>query len=174
MQVLYHNLRYFLQFIIFGILNLLIQQTMRLTIYLILCTFIVTISSCNGDGPSDTDLVIDTLKIDTGLGIDTTNLNPIDTVTVDSAGYIDEDAALTTQIEKKYGEQWEFCDCVVRNDSVNTAIMETEDEAQIDLIIQRMDTIEKHCKELLTTPNTTPDERARHERKVNKCLKAAR
>jgi hypothetical protein len=114
------------------------------------------------------------MVFDTSLGIDTTNIKPIDTVAVDSGGYIDEDNALTTAIEKKYGEQWEFCDCVVRNDSVNTAIMETDDDAQIDLIIARMDTIEKHCKELLTTPNTTPDERARHERKVNKCLKAAR
>ncbi|NOQ74812.1 MAG: hypothetical protein GQ574_22550 [Crocinitomix sp.] len=147
---------------------------MQRFIYLILCTIIVSISSCKGDAPSGTDLDIDTTIIDTSLGIDTTNINPIDTVAVDSAGYIDEDSALTTQIEKKYGEQWEFCDCVVRNDSVNTAIMETDDDAQIDLIIMRMDTIEKHCKELLTTPNTTPDERARHERKVNKCLKAAR
>jgi hypothetical protein len=148
---------------------------MHRLIYLVLCTVIVSISSCNGDGSNGTDLGIDTLVvIDTGLGIDTTNINPIDTLAVDSAGYIDEDNALTTAIEKKYGEQWEFCDCVVRNDSVNTAIMETDDDAQIDLIITRMDTIEKHCKELLTTPNTTPDERARHERKVNKCLKAAR
>lgn len=147
---------------------------MQRFIYFFLCTIIVTISSCNGDGPNGNDLDGDTSKIDTSLGIDTTDINPLDTVAVDSAGYIDEDNALTSQIEKKYGEQWEFCDCVVRNDSVNTAIMETDDDGQIDLIIARMDTIEKHCKELLTTPNTTPDERARHERKVNKCLKAAR
>ncbi len=147
---------------------------MQRLIYPLLCTIIVSISSCNGEGPQGNDSDIDTTTIDTSLGIDTTQINPIDTVMVDSAGYIDEDNALTTIIEKKYGEQWDFCDCVVRNDSVNTAIMETDDEAQIDLIITRMDTIEKHCKEMLTTPNTTPDERARHERKVNKCLKAAR
>ncbi|MFT5822923.1 MAG: hypothetical protein ACI8ZM_004180 [Crocinitomix sp.] len=147
---------------------------MQRSIYLILCTIIVSISSCNGDAPSGIDLDVDTVGIDTSLGIDTTDINPIDTVAIDSAGYIDEDNALTSQIEKKYGEQWEFCDCVVRNDSVNTAIMETDDDAQIDLILVRMDTIEKHCKELLTAPNTTPDERARHDRKVNKCLKASR
>ncbi len=147
---------------------------MKKLIYPILCTIIVTFSSCNGEGPQGNESDTDTTTIDTSLGIDTTDITPIDTVIVDSAGYIDEDAALTTIIEKKYGEQWDFCDCVVRNDSVNTAIMETDDEAQIDLIITRMDTIEKHCKEMLTTPNTTPDERARHERKVNKCLKAAR
>lgn len=147
---------------------------MQRIIYIILCTIIVSISSCKGEAPVNTDLVIDTLKIDTALGIDTTNINPIDTVAVDSAGYIDEDKVLTSQIEKKYGEQWDFCDCVVKNDSLEKAVIATEDDAQIDLILARWEIVDVHCKEILTTPNTTPDERARHDRKVNRCLRAAR
>ena len=70
---------------------------MQRSIYFVLCAIIVSISSCNGEGPDGTDLGIDTVVvIDTGLGIDTTNINPIDTVAVDSAGYIDEDNALST------------------------------------------------------------------------------
>lgn len=144
---------------------------MQRIIYPTLFAIIVSFSSCNGDGPKSDELNSDTLAVDTTLGIDTLAIEPIDTVAVDSAGYIDEESALTTQIEKIYGEQWDFCDCVVKNDSVNTAIMETDDEAQIDLILTRMDTVDKHCKEMLTTPNTTPEERDRHERKVRKCLR---
>lgn len=131
--------------------------------------------SCNG-ASDQKDLITedaDTVLTDTVL-IDTSDTLAIDTLQVDSAGYIDEEAALTTQIEQKYGEQWDFCDCVVKNDSVNAAILETEDDAAIDAILNRMEVIDQHCKELLTMPNTTPEERAKHERKVNKCLKAAK
>ncbi len=146
------------------------KQALVLSLTVILSTF----SSCKGNAEGTTDEEIDTLAVDTSLGIDTLDIQPIDTITVDSAGYINEEAALTTQIEKQYGEQWDFCDCVVKNDSVNTAIFETDDDDQLELILARMEVIDQHCKEMLTAPNTTPDERAKHERKVNKCLKAAK
>lgn len=146
---------------------------MRTFIYLFLSASIFTFSGCNGSNDG-TEGENDSLKIDTTLGIDTTDLNAIDTVGVDSAGYIDEEAALASTIEKKYGEQWEFCDCVVKNDSVNEAIMNTDDDAKLDKILARMDVIDQHCKEMLTTPNTTPEERDRHERKVKKCLREAK
>lgn len=145
---------------------------MRKLIYLSLSAIIVTFSSCKGGGDHNGESDSDSTKIDTSLGIDTTNINPIDTVAVDSAGYIDEEEALTTQIEEVYGEQWDFCDCVVKNDSVNKAI-ETAGDDEFDALLERMDVIDQHCKEMLTTPNTTPEERDRHERKVRKCLKNA-
>jgi hypothetical protein len=146
---------------------------MKSFIYIFLSGIIVAFSACKGDGDA-IDVDVDTIAIDTTLGIDTTDINPIDTVTVDSAGYINEDEALTGTIEKIYGEQWEFCDCVVKNDSVNTAIMDTDDDAMIDLILVRMEIIDQHCKEMLTTPNKTPEEREKHERKVKNCLRAAK
>ncbi len=137
--------------------------------------FIVLFSiftACKGDGSGEGLSLSDSLGVDSLL-IDST-LNPIDTVQVDSAGYIDETLALTSQIEKIYGEQWDFCDCVIKNDSIEKAIFATDDEAQLDLILERMIVVDQHCKELLTTPNTTPDDRAKHERKVNRCLRNAK
>ncbi|MCG8575139.1 MAG: hypothetical protein MI810_09670 [Flavobacteriales bacterium] len=143
---------------------------MRTSIYCILSAILFAFASCNGEGNDSVDITdttdLDTGKIDTTLGADTTVL--------DSAGYVDEEAEIANEIEKIYGEQWEFCDCVVKNDSVNNAILEAEEDEEIDRIIARMDVIDQHCKEMLTTPNTTPDERAAHEKKVNKCLKAAK
>lgn len=138
-----------------------------------ICTVTLLLNACGGEGPTDTENNgNDTLAIDTSLGIDTTDINPIDTVAVDSAGYINEDEALTSQIEKVYGEQWDFCDCVVKNDSVNKAIESAGDD-EFDALLVRMDTIDKNCKEMLTAANTTPKERDCHKRKVRKCLKNA-
>ncbi len=146
---------------------------MKRLIFPAICTVTLLLNACGGEGPTATENNgNDTLAIDTSLGIDTTDINPIDTVAVDSAGYINEDKALTSQIEKVYGEQWDFCDCVVKNDSVNKAIESAGDD-EFDALLVRMDTIDKHCKEMLTAANTTPEERDRHKRKVRKCLKNA-
>jgi hypothetical protein len=146
---------------------------MKRLIFPAICTVTLLLNACGGEGPTDTENNgNDTLAIDTSLGIDTTDINPIDTVAVYSAGYINEDEALTSQIEKVYGEQWDFCDCVVKNDSVNKAIESAGDD-EFDALLVRMDTIDKHCKEMLTAANTTPEERDRHKRKVRKCLKNA-
>jgi hypothetical protein len=76
------------------------------------------------------------------------------------------------EIEKKYGVQWDFCTCIVKNDSVNKALQSdklTDDE--FDLLFERSEHIDQKCKGLLVQPNATPEERAMHEKKVKKCLK---
>lgn len=140
--------------------------------FLIVLPLLASISSCNGEGSEGEDINSDSLFIDT-LVIDSL-INPIDTVKVDSAGYINEEAALTSQIEKTYGVQWDFCDCIVKNDSIEKALMATNDDAVADKIFARSEVVDQHCKEILTTQNTTPDERAAHERKVKRCLKNAK
>lgn len=76
------------------------------------------------------------------------------------------------KIVKKYGEQWDFCTCVVANDSINDAFEKGGlTPAQEEKIMARWEEVDRKCKELLTTPNTTPDERAKHDKKVMKCLK---
>lgn len=76
------------------------------------------------------------------------------------------------KIVKKYGEQWDFCTCVVANDSINTAFEKgTTSAKQEEKLMARWEVVDNKCKELLTTPNTTPEERAKHEKKVRKCLK---
>ena len=76
-------------------------------------------------------------------------------------------------IVKKYGEQWDFCKCIVKSDSVNTALMEASDE-EFDNVMKRSDYIDSKCKGLLIQPNSTPEDRYKHENKVKKCLSSAK
>lgn len=76
------------------------------------------------------------------------------------------------KIVKKYGEQWDFCTCVVANDSINDAFEKGNmTPKQEEKLMARWEYVDNKCKELLTTPNTTPEERAKHDKKVMKCLK---
>lgn len=76
------------------------------------------------------------------------------------------------KIVKKYGEQWDFCTCVVANDSINDAFEKGGmTPKQEEKLMARWEYVDNKCKEMLTTPNTTPEERAKHDRKVMKCLK---
>lgn len=77
-------------------------------------------------------------------------------------------------IEKKHGEQWDFCTCVIKNDSINKAFMNDLSDEEFDRLSDRFDVIDQHCKAFLTQSSTaTPEERAIHEKKVRKCLKDA-
>ncbi|MEO9531537.1 MAG: hypothetical protein ABJG68_14630 [Crocinitomicaceae bacterium] len=135
-----------------------------------LVALIAAFSSCSGDGePADNNDQVDTLNTDTL--VDTTLVDS--TLFMDDSGYVNEEAEIENLIEATYGEQWDFCDCVVKNDSVNKAI-ETAGDDEFDAILARMEVIDNHCKAMLATPNTTPDEREAHERKVRKCLRDAK
>lgn len=77
------------------------------------------------------------------------------------------------EIVKKFGEQWDFCTCIVKSDSVNTALMEASDD-MFDAVMERSEYIDSKCKGLLILPNDTPEERSKHEKRVKKCLKEAK
>jgi hypothetical protein len=135
------------------------------------------IFSCNSSTSNNEDLINETdttiVEIDTTIvEIDTTSV--LDD-SLQQAGYVDESEEVEKEIEKKFGKQWDFCDCVVKNDSINKVFENADDlsDEEFDAAFARMEEIDKHCKELISAPNTTPDERARHKRKVRKCLKAA-
>ncbi|MEN9398943.1 MAG: hypothetical protein RL632_44 [Bacteroidota bacterium] len=76
------------------------------------------------------------------------------------------------KIEAEYGEQWDFCDCVVKGDSLNTAISAGKlSDAAFERLSKRFDEIELRCKVFkMQDPNRTPDERLAHEKKVQDCL----
>lgn len=77
------------------------------------------------------------------------------------------------KIVEKFGEQWDFCTCVHANDSINSAFEKSGmSAAQEEKLMARWEYVDNKCKELLTMPNTTPEERARHEKKVRKCLRS--
>ncbi len=78
-------------------------------------------------------------------------------------------------IKKKYGEQWDFCNCVVKGDSLNKALSnEKLSDEELDKLLLRFDEIDKKCQAFkIVDANRTPKERALHEKKVKKCLKEA-
>lgn len=138
---------------------------MKKLLYLGIAGVFTLFVSCGGDGDhtgDETDIdSLDTITEDT----------LIDSLLIDTGQYVDDDSTLSTEIEKIYGKQWDFCDCVVKNDSVNEAIENGDDNTDYDFLLVRMEEIDQHCKEMLTTDNRTPEEREAHERKVRKCLK---
>ena len=73
------------------------------------------------------------------------------------------------EIVKKFGIQWDFCTCVQKSDSVNTALMEASDD-KFDAVMERSEYIDSKCKGLLIQPNGTPEDRYKHEKKVKNCL----
>lgn len=78
------------------------------------------------------------------------------------------------KIVEKFGEQWDFCSCVIKNDSINNAFEKNLTDKQSEKLMARWEYVENKCKEFLTTPNTTPEERLEHELKVKRCLKNAK
>lgn len=79
------------------------------------------------------------------------------------------------KIEEKYGEQWDFCDCVVKGDSINKAFAKQNlPDAEFDRLAKRFDVIDEKCQAFrIQDANRTPEQRDIHERKVRKCLKEA-
>jgi hypothetical protein len=75
------------------------------------------------------------------------------------------------KIEVKYGEQWDFCKCVVVNDSIDKAIKRGDTDEKL---LDRWDIVDKKCQAFrIQNPSTTPEQREAHERRVKKCLKEA-
>ena len=72
-------------------------------------------------------------------------------------------------IEKKYGEQWDFCRCVILNDSIDKAIKAGNSNERL---LARWDFVDKKCQAFrIQDPHRTPEERERHKLKVQQCLK---
>ena len=78
----------------------------------------------------------------------------------------------TKRIKAQYGEQWDFCDCVVKGDSLNKAIAAGKlSDEEFDRISKRFDEIELRCKVFkIQDPSRTPEERLMHEKRVKQCL----
>ncbi|MCO5261013.1 MAG: hypothetical protein M9916_12810 [Crocinitomicaceae bacterium] len=80
-------------------------------------------------------------------------------------------------IEKKYGEQWGFCECVVANDSIDKAVKNLKDfeTPEAEKLLERFEYVSNKCQAFLgMDASATPEQRAKHEKKVKKCLKDAK
>ena len=128
------------------------------------------LSSCTSNEKNE--VLVESQEIDSTTEILNTDLiNDIDTSTQVNAKEFKENLKV---IEKKYGEQWGFCKCVVANDSVNEAIMNTTDfeSKEFEKLMLRSDLITQKCQAFLSMDaNKTPEERAKHEKRVKDCLK---
>lgn len=82
-----------------------------------------------------------------------------------------ERSEIKKKIEKKYGEQWDFCACIKKTDSIDRAFKGKLTADQEDKLIDRWDAVDSKCKELTTFSNATPEERAIYQKKVAKCLR---
>ena len=76
------------------------------------------------------------------------------------------------RIIEKYGEQWDFCDCVKKNDSIDKLLKNQKlTDSELDNLLKRAEEIENKCKLLLTDlKSNKPVERQRHQAKVKACL----
>jgi uncharacterized Ntn-hydrolase superfamily protein len=137
--------------------------------YLLFLTLSLVIFSC-GSNEECKDCKVDNSK-DTVVEVDDLTTAVKDTATEKKSVTV-ELKENHDKIVKKYGEQWDFCTCVVANDSINDAFERgTTNTKQEEKLMARWEVVDNKCKELLTTPNTTPEEREKHDRKVMKCLK---
>lgn len=77
-------------------------------------------------------------------------------------------------IEKKYGEQWDFCGCVLKGDSVNKAILKPNlSDKQLQKVLNRFEYINKKCQSFkIQDASRSPEQRERHEKKVKECLES--
>jgi hypothetical protein len=77
-----------------------------------------------------------------------------------------------SRIEKKYGSQWDFCDCVKKSDSIDKVLKKSAlSEAETTKLLLRADEVEKKCKLFLTDlQSKKPADRAAHQAKVKACL----
>ena len=143
--------------------------------------FLVTlfaVISCKSDSEINFETVSenDTISevIDVVDTIDKQIISDYDMSTVDKKNSQEFKQSLV-KIEKQFGEQWSFCDCVVKGDSINKAFTNPNlPDAEFDRLANRLDEIDAKCQAFrIQNPNVTPEERAKHEKKVRDCLKEA-
>lgn len=146
---------------------------MKLLLYTITIFSILSCVGCSessGEGSSEKTKLQSVRSVRT---VEDKIISNIDLSEVDDK-HSEEFVESLIQIEKQYGEQWDFCTCVIKNDSINKAFSKPVSDREFDRLSARFDVIEEKCKAFLVhDPNITPEERSDHERKVRKCLKEA-
>ncbi len=77
-------------------------------------------------------------------------------------------------IEKKYGDQWDFCACILKGDSINKAILNPNlSDNQLQKLVGRFEYISKKCESFkMQDASRSPEQRKAHESKVKACLES--
>jgi hypothetical protein len=151
--------------------NLVKVKYMFLKYSFIILFFTLLITACKSEDSEDTSTNEKVKQeIDSTSVLDTTKTTP---KKIEVVSKKEEKKEIHQKIVAKYGEQWDFCSCVTANDSINKAFEKNLTDKQSEKLMVRWEYVENKCKEFLTTPNTTPEQRLEHELKVKKCLKSA-
>lgn len=79
-------------------------------------------------------------------------------------------STIWTQEDNALIERWSFCESVIKSDSISKLIEKTQEEDLVS-IFYYWGEVEKHCKKMLTVPNTPPTERNTYKPRVSKCLR---
>ncbi|MDX2362838.1 MAG: hypothetical protein QNK23_18655 [Crocinitomicaceae bacterium] len=147
---------------------------MKNLVFILTLFFVISCKSDNND--VDIDVITDEVISEEDQHLDSLkeeSISNYDMSTVDAENSA-EFMEILVDIEKQYGVQWDFCTCVVKNDSINKAFAVELSDSDFDRLAERLDVIDVKCKAFLVqNPNVTPDERAEHEKKVKKCLTEA-
>ncbi|MEX2485235.1 MAG: hypothetical protein WED10_11765 [Brumimicrobium sp.] len=143
--------------------------------YIILAlAFTLILGACNSSNKNNSDEELDKSdSLETNLNdsalVENSEKDTTDTV----ENYVKDEnpdvEEAKREIVKKFGIQWDFCTCINKSDSVNTALMEASDDA-FDMVMERSEYIDSKCKEMLVRPNATPEDRLKHDKKVKNCL----
>lgn len=84
---------------------------------------------------------------------------------------IESNQTSDTETISDLNEEWEFCQCIVKLDSIVFAIESDKlTIEQTDKLMQRWEFVDQKCKEFTTFDNSTPESRQKHEKRVRKCL----
>lgn len=137
--------------------------TLFFVLLLISCTESSDCKDCNKCGEN----------LEYGTSTQDSSITNISDVKMDTMVVADDQfIANKIKIEKKFGEQWDFCRCVIANDSLDQLIKNNTDLN--DEFMRTFEEVDLKCKAFLVmSPNKTPDERMAHEKKIKKCLKVA-
>ena len=110
---------------------------------------------------TSTEEVVDSTDVDS-LSMD----EEVDTS--EQADYVSEEDEMEALNEEH--QQLSFCDCVKKQEALEKSLDEEEDDEKLMELLDEMERlVNEECKIITTSPNTTPDERAAHKRKVRKC-----
>ncbi|SFT49559.1 hypothetical protein SAMN05216474_0883 [Lishizhenia tianjinensis] len=137
--------------------------------------FSIIFTSCKNDAsnPSSGDLgntFIDTNENKPQIIVPDGELESLDTLInkEESPASITEEKI---EIEKNFGQQWDFCNCVKALDSLTQALGKNNlSDQELDQLLQRSDYIDLKCKTITAEPSSTLEEREAHQKKVRKCL----
>lgn len=127
-------------------------------------------SSSNQPETTDTSTTMDSMIIDTVAVADTTST--ADTIEELDPGIEVTESTSIEEFEKATEDKGglSFCDCVKKQAELEEKLDATEDDALVDQLFAEMEALTKgECKVLMMGGQTSPEQRAARQRRIDKC-----